>query len=68
MLCRVVLAALWGWKVLEMVGVEPVFETKTQAIGYAAMRACFRDGEIRILDSTDNLKRTIAFTEADRKL
>ena len=51
-----------------MVGVEPVFETKTQAIGYAAMRACFRDGEIRILDSTDNLKRTIAFTEADRKL
>jgi Ketopantoate reductase PanE/ApbA len=39
-----------------------------QAINYAQSRATFRSGEIRILDSTGKLKRTIAFTEADRML
>jgi hypothetical protein len=58
----------WGWKVFEVPGVEPVFGTKDQAIGYAETRACFRSGEIRILDSTGNLQRAIRFTEADRKL
>jgi hypothetical protein len=58
----------WGWKVFEAPGVEPVFSEKDQAIDYAEGRAWFRSGEIRILDSTGNVERTIAFSEADRKL
>lgn len=59
----------WGWKVFEAPGVEPVFPEKRQAIvDYAETRACFRAGEIRVLDSTGNVERTIAFSEADRKL
>jgi hypothetical protein len=45
-----------------------VFPKKDQAIDYAQNRACFRSGEIRILDSTGNVDRTIPFSEADRKL
>ena len=37
-------------------------------IDYAAGRACFRSGEIRVLDSNGNVERTIPFSEADRKL
>ena len=44
------------------------FREKDQAIAYAETRACFRRGEIRVLDSTGNLERTIAFNETDRKL
>jgi hypothetical protein len=58
----------WGWKVFEAPGVEPVFPQKDQAIGYAETRACFRSGEIRVLDATGKLERIIAFSEADRKL
>jgi len=29
---------------------------------------CFRSGEIRILDATGKIERTIAFSEADRML
>jgi hypothetical protein len=58
----------WGWKVFEAPGVEPVFPEKRQAIDYAETRANFRSGEIRLLDSTGKLERTIAFSEADRKL
>jgi hypothetical protein len=58
----------WGWKVFEAPGVEPVFLEKRQAIDYAETRACFRSGEIRILDSTGKLERTIPFNEADRRL
>jgi hypothetical protein len=58
----------WGWKVFEAPGVEPVFLEKRQAIGYAETRACFRSGEIRVLDSNGNIERTIAFNEADRRL
>jgi len=58
----------WGWKVFEAPGVEPVFPEKAQAINYAENRACFRSGEIRILDSSANLEQTIPFSEADRKL
>ena len=58
----------WGWKVFEEPGVEPVFPEKDQAINYAQGRASFRSGEIRILDTAGKLKRTIAFSEADRKL
>jgi hypothetical protein len=57
-----------GWSVFEGPGVEPVFPEKRQAIDYAECRACFRSGEIRILDSTGKLKRAIAFSEADRML
>src|SRR5207249_11490185 len=47
-------------------GVEPVFPEKDQAINSAQGRACFRSGEIRILDSNGTVERTIPFTEADR--
>jgi hypothetical protein len=47
---------------------EPVFPRKDQAIDYAQKRACFRSGEIRVLDSKGKVERTIAFSEADRKL
>ena len=57
-----------GWRVFEAPGVEPVFLEKRQAIDYAETRACFRAGEIRVLDSTGKLERSIAFNEADRKL
>jgi hypothetical protein len=58
----------WGWKAFEAPGVEPVFSKKDHAIDYAQNRACFRSGQIQILDSTGNVERTIAFSEADRKL
>jgi hypothetical protein len=58
----------WGWKVFEAPGVEPVFPEKHQAINYAQGRACFRSGEIRILDASGNAERVIPFNEADRKL
>ena len=58
----------WGWKVFEAPGVEPVFLEKRQAIDYAQTRACFRSGEIRVLDSSGNIERSIAFNETDRKL
>jgi hypothetical protein len=58
----------WGWKVFESVGVQPVFPTKQDAIDYAQGRACFRSGQIRILDLTGSVERTIAFNEADRKM
>jgi hypothetical protein len=57
-----------GWQVYEAPGVQPVFLSQQQAIDYATCRACFRTGEIRILDSTGEVERTIAFSEADRKL
>jgi hypothetical protein len=57
-----------GWKVFEAPGVEPVFPEKNQAINYAENRTSFRSGEIRILNSSGDLERTIPFTEADRKL
>ena len=42
---------------------------KDQAINYAQHGAGFRSGEIRILDSSGNVERSIIeFTEADRKL
>jgi hypothetical protein len=46
----------------------PAFLDQEQAIDYAKNRACFRSGEIRILDSGGNVQRTIHFSEADRKL
>ena len=50
----------WGWKVFEAPGAEPVFPENRQAINYAENRACFRSGEIRILDASGNVERTIA--------
>ena len=58
----------WGWKVFEAPGVEPVFPEKDQAINYAQGRASSRSGEIRVLDLSGNVERTIVFSEADRKL
>jgi hypothetical protein len=58
----------WGWKVFEAQGVEPVFPTKDGAIDYAQQRACFRSGEIHILDSIGNIERVIPFDGTNRKL
>ena len=58
----------WGWKTFESPGVEPVFPKKDQAIDYALQRACFRSGEIQILNSNGAVQRAIHFSEADRKL
>jgi len=45
------------------------FCRKIRRLTYAQNRASFRSGDIRIfLDSTGNVERTIAFSEADRKL
>lgn len=57
-----------GWKAFEAPGVEPVFPTKDDAISYAQARVQFRAGEIRVLDSTGNVERTIAFNESGRTL
>jgi hypothetical protein len=57
-----------GWKVFEAPGVEPVLPEKRQAINYAETRACFRSGEIRILDSTSNVECVIPFNDTERKL
>jgi hypothetical protein len=58
----------WSWKAFEAPGVEPVFPDKDQAVDYAQNRACFRSGEVRILDSTGNVERVIPFDDANRKL
>jgi hypothetical protein len=57
-----------SWRVFEAPGVEPVFLEQHQAFSYAETRASFRSGEIRVLDSTGNIKRVISFSETDRKL
>jgi hypothetical protein len=58
----------WGWKVFEAPGVEPVFSEKCDAISYAQERACFRSGEIRVLDSGGNVERVIPFDDTNRRL
>jgi hypothetical protein len=57
-----------AWKVFEGPGVEPVFLTKDNAISYAQGRACFRKGEIRILDSSGNVECVIPFDDTKRRL
>jgi hypothetical protein len=56
------------WQVYESAGVQPVFLNQEQAIDYATGRACFRSGEIRVLDSSGNVERIIPFSETDRRL
>ena len=53
-----------GWEVFESAGVQPVFLSQEQAIDYATGRACFRCGEIRVLDSNGAVERTLPFTQA----
>jgi hypothetical protein len=58
----------WGWKAFEAPGVEPVFPNKDQAIDSAQNRACFRSGEIQILDSTGNVEMSLnMFLKKHRK-
>jgi hypothetical protein len=38
------------------------------AIDYATGRACFRSGEIRILDSSGAVASAISFNETERRL
>jgi hypothetical protein len=48
-----------GWQVFESDGVQPMFLSQEQAITYATCRACFRSGEIRILDGLRWIERLI---------
>ena len=57
-----------GWQVYESAGVQPVFLSQQQAIDYATGRACFRSGEIRILDLNGAITNIVPFNETDRKL
>jgi hypothetical protein len=57
-----------GWKSYEGPGVEPVFSTKEQAISYAQVRAYFRSGEIRIVDSSGRIECVIPFNNTERKM
>ncbi len=53
----------------DQTGVEPVFLEQHDAIDYATGRACFRSGEIRILDSTGNaLAESVRFVVIGRDL
>jgi hypothetical protein len=53
---------------MKLLGVQPVFVNQEQAIDYAQQRACFRSGEIRVLDSAGNVERVISFDDTKRKL
>jgi hypothetical protein len=55
-------------KCFEAPGVEPVFLNQEHVIDYATGRACFRSGEIRILDKNGAVTRIIPFSDTDRKL
>jgi hypothetical protein len=57
-----------GWQVYEAPGVQPVFLSQEHAIHYATCRACFRSGEIRILDSAGAVTRIIPFNETESKI
>ena len=57
-----------GWQVYESPGVQPVFLNQGDAVDYATGRACFRSGEIRILDSNGAVARVIPFSDTDRSL
>jgi hypothetical protein len=57
-----------GWKCFEASGVEPLFLSQEDAISYAQNRACFRSGEIRVLDLTGVCNARFPSAEADRKL
>jgi hypothetical protein len=57
-----------GWQVYESAGVQPVFLSQQQAIDYATCRACFRLGEIRVLDSTSAVTHIIPFDDTERRL
>ena len=57
-----------GWKCFEAPGMQPVLLSQQDAISYAKGSACFRSGEIRILDSSGAIKRIIPFSETDRRL
>ena len=57
-----------GSSVFEAPGVQPVFLNQEDAISYAEGRACFRSGEIRILDSSGVVQRTIPFCESNRRM
>jgi hypothetical protein len=54
-----------GWQVYESPGVQSVFLIQEQAIDYAQGRACFRSGEIRILDSNGAVERTTTNARLD---
>src|SRR5207247_9015522 len=52
-----------GWKCFEAPGVEPVFLDQEQAIDYAKSRACFRSGEIRVLQ-IKRVQSSVSFPSA----
>jgi hypothetical protein len=57
-----------AWKVFEGAGVEPVFLQERQALDYAESRACFRSGEIHLINAKGEIERIVVFNEAHRRL
>ena len=57
-----------GWKCFEAPGVEPVFLNQEDAIDYATGRACFRSGEIRVLDSSGAVERVDSVQRGGSKI
>jgi len=60
-----------GWKVFETRGVEPVFagtDGRRQAIDYAKTRQGFSQGEIRILNTADEIVETIRYDDREKTL
>jgi hypothetical protein len=57
----------WGWKVFEAPGVEAVFLDQEQAIRLCKEPRLLPLRRDRILDSTDNVERTIAFSEGEER-
>jgi hypothetical protein len=55
------------WKVFECPGVEPVFQTKEQALGYAQTRAGFSAVEIRIIDSAGEVQEILPVTTVQKR-
>jgi hypothetical protein len=57
-----------GWKVSEGSGVEPFYDDRRDALGYAKERTKGRRGEIRILGASGKVEATIPFDDSGRKL
>lgn len=57
-----------GWKVSEGSGVEPFYDDRRDALGYAQERTKGRRGEIRILNAAGKVEAAIPFDDSRRKL
>ena len=59
------------WKVFGVPGVEPVFggqDGRARAISYAGTRQGFGRGEVRVLDTSGEVIKTIQFDDRAKRL